>query len=205
MKKLVILLIIYVIFNISCESQEYNRVYYQDTTYIKFEIVENFELGKDSLYYIKYPYAIEGNWKVYYDIKMKHLLLESDFINDTCTMKQYYLNGNKNRILIISRKGHLIKDVSWYPSGQLMCEIDYMKEVIPIVKYYPNGNKRVEYINDGGYIIGNYKEWYNNKVLKTIGKFNNSNNKHGIWKLYKETGELEKIEEYDNGELIKEE
>ncbi|MCD4664480.1 MAG: hypothetical protein K8R68_04350 [Bacteroidales bacterium] len=205
MKKLIIIVNIYAILNLSCESQDYEKVYYQDTTYVKYDIVENYELGYDTLYYIKYPYSFENKWKVFYDKAEDHVLLESSYSNDTCTMKQYYINGKKKRVYFYLKNGQLLRDIAWYPNSQLMCDIDYRnnKSKILIVKYYPNGTKRLEYINDSGFIVGEYKEWYNNTELKSIGTFDDNNRKDSIWKYYNENGELEKTEEYENGELIK--
>lgn len=204
MKKIIIITIIFYILISSCNSQNYSNVCYKDTNYVNFELVENFETGVDTFYYIKYPYVINKNWKVFYDKEFKNLVLESTFVNDTCLFKQYYSNGNLKHLKTIDKDGHILKEAAWYSNNQLIYDTDFSTLYSLVIEYYPNGKKMKEFTIARVFYIGDYKEWYEDGNPKIFGQYQN-NGKDGIWKYYNKNGDLEKTEEYNNDKLIKEE
>lgn len=151
----------------------------------------------------------KNNWMVYYDKKYTKLSFSVFYQNDTCEIIDYHINGFiKRKKLVFSGTDRIIgiSDTRWYNNGQLMVDVNFSTFPCIVKNYYRNGQQRFEFYYSDEWLTanGDWKEWYENGNLKSMGYYKD-NKKHGIWKYYKENGELEKIEEYNNGELIKDE
>lgn len=60
-----------------------------------------------------------------------------------------------------------------------------------LIRYYSNGdNKKFEEVYKKGDKNGNYRHWYKNGKLKVVGTYS-KNHRIGLWKWYKENGDLE--------------
>ncbi len=157
----------------------------------------------DSCYYLK-DYNLK-DWDVYYDSTYSNIAMSVRIKNDTCCFINYYKNGKPKRFLVISNYSTKRKEEQekwWYENGQLLVAVDYNKFPRNIVNYYSNGNRKMDFITDDYSFIGLYRDWFQNGNLKSHGKYSD-NKKNGIWLYFDEGGELNRIEEYKNGKLIK--
>jgi antitoxin component YwqK of YwqJK toxin-antitoxin module len=84
-----------------------------------------------------------------------------------------------------------------------------------VVRHYCNGKKSKEYNQYQYYLVGSYKEWYDNGNIKVEGQYNdiqkdtaqsissiNQLKEQGLWKYYDENGKLIKAVTYKDGEII---
>jgi antitoxin component YwqK of YwqJK toxin-antitoxin module len=92
---------------------------------------------------------------------------------------------------------------TYYPEGQVAEEITYRqdKKDGPWVQYFTDGKVKSKglYVNDT--IEGQFTVFYLNGMVEISGTYLN-NEKDGTWVYMKETGEMEKKEEYKSGMLI---
>ena len=96
------------------------------------------------------------------------------------------------------------KSISYYPNGIIAEIINYNEGIKQgaWVKYFQDGSIQLEgnYVNDD--IEGKYRIYYPGEILKTLGEYKKSL-KHGEWKYYSILKELEKIEIYEDGKIVK--
>ncbi len=96
------------------------------------------------------------------------------------------------------------ESISLYPNGDIAEIINYNNGVKQGIwqKYFQEGSIQLEgnYFNDD--IEGKFIIYYPGKIIKTSGEYKKSL-KHGEWKYYSILEELEKIEIYKDGKLVK--
>ncbi len=96
-------------------------------------------------------------------------------------------------------------DTGFYETGEIE-SIDHlvrdrMKHIT--YRYYKNGQIRLWYgKHKGSRTPFKGIEYYENGKVKSKGKYLNFPRRTGKWKFYTEKGKLEKVEMYENGELI---
>ena len=96
------------------------------------------------------------------------------------------------------------ESISYYPNGIIAEIINYNEGIKQgtWVKYFQDGSIQLEgnYFKDD--IEGKYRIYYPDEILKTSGEYKKSL-KHGEWKYYSILKELEKIEIYEYGKIVK--
>lgn len=172
-------------------------------------------------------YGCKIHTKVFFDLNnnkvinyySKNLLLKTEEYtpeNELLKLTEYYYfycENCKTEIIYLNRDNQVFTDQFGYET------------IIKEMTFYSNGNKktlRFKY-NNSNYSL--FYEWYESGALQCTGAFgiidseknnvlneNNTNGiilvtpieniKNGIWRYYKNNGELELVEFYYNGNLI---
>ena len=93
---------------------------------------------------------------------------------------------------------------TYYPEGQVAEEITYVgdKKNGPWIQYFTDGKIKLKALYQDDLIEGQYIIYHFNGMVEISGTYKHSG-KDGIWVYMKETGEMEKREEYKDGVLVK--
>lgn len=139
-----------------------------------------------------------------------------DMSNDEWLIQNYF-DGQMVKILSMQKSFDVFeqkKEAIFYPSGAKYTEIDwqkgYNKELQILIHYHENGQIKRQCGWVVGSLIGACIEYYENGNIKSIVNYNTSvpldnkaNQKDGQSVFFKENGDIEKMEFYEDGELIK--
>jgi len=92
---------------------------------------------------------------------------------------------------------------TFYISGVVAEEIPYENDTVhgSWIKYFENGNPKEHIETDHGVYSGRYMIYFPGGNPRISGNYLNDR-KEGIWTTYEESGEVSKVEEYRNGELM---
>lgn len=93
---------------------------------------------------------------------------------------------------------------TFYPEGKVAEEITYQLDEKdgPWIKYFTDGKVQLKATYLQNKLEGLYTVYHFNGMVEISGTFKNSE-KEGTWVYMKETGEMEKREEYSGGRLVK--
>ena len=163
---------------------------------------KNFELDSLWVFYneeeklqstIEYHHGKKNGCKrVYNDSVMLYKEYFKDDVKEGWSYT-YYPNGKlQNESFFVKGKQQGLSYTYSSNSDTLITEIDIFKQGV-LVK-----NEKINLFNTSGQKEGIWKWFYNNKVLKAEGFYNNGA-LHGYYKTYDSTGKLQQISKYDNG------
>ncbi len=199
---------------------------------------ENGQIDIDGFYKNITQSMKSGEWKWYYEngnIKSK-VTYFNDKKNGECY--DYYENGKLERTQLFIKNGTLSEVINYYDSkgnsldkgtvkngtgilkkynqGILSKNVTYKNgKTSSIEEFYDNGKlkKHYNYNIEGeeldGELDGEWKEYYKNGHLKTLGMYSiilfppfNQTGKNDTWKYYHKNGKLRMIGKLDNGEKL---
>jgi hypothetical protein len=170
-----------------------------------------YDLGSDS----PYPFSVE----VYRDSSWQLILNRVIAYPDSVIELQFYPD-EQVKIRNLSANGSSrawLAAESYHPNGQLRSShrLDY-DSLQQITTYYPDGSREREIWWWSGRLFNKWTEWYENGQVKLEAHYEPGplteeirqrpcceSPPMGEWRYYKETGEIEKIEYYEEGVLIK--
>jgi len=119
----------------------------------------------------------------------------------------YYATGELKRETKIQGNGTFIAK-SYYKSGQLG-KIGVSKDAMGISRigqwktFHANGQlMETVFFEDTYSKEGEYKEYYDTGVLKTVGQFGKVSARLGVWTFYDAEGNVESTEDYGNGKYV---
>jgi len=145
------------------------------------------------------PADYSGNWVVWYrDVDQRAYegsyvngMREGRFVawntNGTKSWEGYFRNGLEEK-----------KDITWNGNGTvgLIREFSHGKQNGKHINFYPNGQKLIEHNFIDNQLEGTSTAWHPNGVKS--GEYHYKNNQPvGKWLFWNETGELERIIDYD--------
>lgn len=107
----------------------------------------------------------------------------------------------------------------YYPTGELWKEVNFKNNkeegkafefekdgrIITLMTYrngYLYAQEKINRYNSEGRKSGNWQEYYPNTRVKEEGNWTNGL-RNGIFKFYKKNGDLDRVEKYEEGELVK--
>jgi antitoxin component YwqK of YwqJK toxin-antitoxin module len=146
-------------------------------------------------------YAKEGSYQL---ISPEGNTLETaEYHNDTLhgTRVLYYETGD-TQIVEHYQQGRFVGNYrAYYPDGVLELEGNYIANSMEGVwkRFYENGKIMEEVQFQDNEENGPFKEYYDNGNLKAEGYYKDGDNEHGLLKLYKENGELDKLMNCQHG------
>jgi antitoxin component YwqK of YwqJK toxin-antitoxin module len=93
---------------------------------------------------------------------------------------------------------------TYYPEGNVAEEITYLQDVKDgaWTQYFTDGKVKLKANYIRNKLEGQYTVYHFNGMIEISGTFKNSE-KNGTWVYMKETGEMEKREDYTEGRLVK--
>ena len=156
---------------------------------------------KVDFYYINEAFGVDTIVKLYKTKENKILLLETNFVNDTIQVLQYYENGS-NKFLTKEYGEMLIYEKAWCLNGTVIREVDMSNIPYHVINYYCNGYKKNDFNMGKILYVGDYKSWYSNGKLEMEGTYDSKGKKHYIWMYYDKEGNELKKEKWDFGKLI---
>lgn len=92
-------------------------------------------------------------------------------------------------------EGRITKE--WYPNGQLKEETDYSVKPNTYKTYSEKGVLLVDAKVKGDYFVGKYTEYFDNGIVKSVGKYNDNGTQIGDWWQFKANGEFDYLITYD--------
>ncbi len=153
--------------------------------------------------------------------KNKKLKQSRSCSNDTCITLMYYDNG-KLEGKLYEKEFILFYLEKYYKNGQKMCEPNSYystKRKTHEVLYYESGKISQDRFFLSGYLVDEYKEYYENGTLKINGQYepeaqylsgnkllfplSRGSFKIGKWSYYSSSGDLEKEEFYEKDVITK--
>jgi antitoxin component YwqK of YwqJK toxin-antitoxin module len=165
--------------------------------------------GIDSVVYVNDNgnYCQCDNIEVYYDNQMENLAYKSYQQQDSCYNDHFWRNGQlKKHVMYVKMSDGF--PTWWYSevycsNGQLIFKgpSPNQPQKKHYVNYYCNGNKKSEFDHVGIGAEGKMTMWYENGEVKSEFWFEN-HKETGEWRYYNVSGDLEKVEFYNQGELI---
>ncbi|MCF8275076.1 MAG: toxin-antitoxin system YwqK family antitoxin [Flavobacteriaceae bacterium] len=171
-----------------CQAQELKKTYH-----------ENGQLASEGKMENGNPVGV---WKFYYE--EGQLSKEGSFNNGMAhgEWKTYYPSGELFTTGTFSN-GNLIGVFKTYMSGEIVekATVDTVSKKVLIERYHiaTTGKlSEIGFLNENGESQGEWKSYYYNGKLETIGNYNNGK-KSGEWKSYNNEGDLVDTEEYKDG------
>lgn len=190
--------VLYFVFTYLCGfSQDTLKIHVSDSLYVAFEVFEDDNGQKDSLYNVEYEKRNDFAFlRVFLDVELSDVLFESYWKGDTLITKQYYPNNRLKRYSALYQGYDLVYEELYCDNGQLIFKNRYNVGVNKVVNYYCSGLMKKMFFLNKVFLVGMYYSWYDNGILKERGEYDERGNKTGRWIYYTKNGEVENVEEH---------
>lgn len=176
-----------------------------DTTCVAFEVY-------DDRVFFNYPTTIDV---VALD-PVATLLTRHVVYHDSLISTRFYPNG-RVKVKDVSARGSSLawlRNENYHSNGQLRAIWHLNSDTLELqTTYYPNGQRECEYWYYAGRAFNDWTEWYDNGQVRLDAHYERgpltdamkpyrSSLRIGEWRYYKANGNLEKIEVYEDGQLM---